>query len=79
MSSDQIKHTQQGIFSGRAELQPTQSQTTYPTFPGGYQYGAAPVPAAPTNSSENKTEEKGKNDDYEPGSLPVEHLNVRVH
>ena len=81
MSSDQMKNTPQGFFSSRAELQPTQPQTTYSTFPGGHQYGAAPsrVSTALTVSSENKMEEKVKDEDYEPGSLPTEHLNVRVH
>lgn len=52
---------------------------TYPaTYPGTYQHTSSGL-AAPTVSSGNNKEEKGEKgaeEEYEPGSIPVEHLNV---
>ena len=57
-------------------------QTTYPTYPTytpGYQLTdglAAPTVSSANNTEEKKEEEKAE-EEYEPGSIPVEHLNVR--
>ena len=60
--------------------------TTYPMYPtypvtGSYQLTGGGL-AAPTVSSgninEEKKEEEKAEEEYEPGSIPVEHLNVSV-
>lgn len=52
---------------------------TYPTYPGTYQHSSGGLAAPTVSSGSNKEEEKGEKDpeeEYEPGSIPVEHLNV---
>lgn len=57
-------------------------QTTYPTYPTytpGYQLtgGLAAPTVSSANNTEGKKEEEKAEEEYEPGSIPVEHLNVR--
>ena len=84
MSYEPTKNPQD-FSKGGVELQPTQPQveTTYPTYPGSYQYtpvdgtNAAPAERGSEEKEEKKEKEKAS-EDYEAGSIPVEHLNVRT-
>ena len=52
---------------------------TYPTYTTDYQLAgglAAPTVSSVSNTEGKKEEEKAE-EEYEPGSIPVEHLNVR--
>ena len=74
--------TPHDFSQGGVELHPTQPQVqpAYPTYPGSYQY--TPVDntnAAPATTGSEVKEEKGEEEkEYEAGSIPVEHLNVRT-
>ena len=50
--------------------------TAYPTYPGTYQHTSGGLAAPTVSSGNNKEEEKEEKDaeeEYEPGSIPVEH------
>ena len=51
----------------------------YPTYSGTYQHTSGGLAAPTVSSGNNKEEEMGEKsaeEEYEPGSIPVEHLNV---
>ena len=81
MSSDRAQEELVALHP-KQPPEPTTYPTTYPTYPTytpGYQLTGGP--AAPTvsqvNNTEEKKEEEKAEEEYEPGSIPVEHLNVR--
>ena len=85
--SYQATNNPQDFSKGGLELRPSQPQvhTTYPTYPGSYQYtpvdGTSAAPSERPRGSEEKEEKEEKekaSEDYEAGNIPVEHLNVRT-